>query len=303
MSDDKTNGKVGAVMVVGGGIGGIQASLDLAESGYKVYLVDKSPSIGGVMAQLDKTFPTNDCSMCILSPKMVDCGRHRNIVNLTYSELEAVEGEPGHFKVKVRKKARSVDESLCTGCGECVSHCLVQSRPYPKVTPTGEEDLDLTTKPVVDEILSRYPQAPQFLTLVLQDINKAKRYLPKGDLKYVAARLGVPLSLVYHVATFYTVFSLKPRGKHLIQVCMGTACHVRGSKNVLNYVERTLKVEPGNTTKDLIFSLDTVNCLGACALGPVVVVDGEYHGQMNVRKTDQLIEHYLAEEKQEKVEV
>ncbi len=299
MSEDKTNGKVGAVMVVGGGIGGIQASLDLAESGYKVYLVDKSPSIGGVMAQLDKTFPTNDCSMCILSPKMVDCGRHRNIINLTYSELEAVEGEPGYFKVKVRKKARSVDESLCTGCGECVSHCLVQSRPYPKVTPTGEEDLDLATKPIVDEILSRYPLLPQSLTLVLHDINKAKRYIPKGDLKYVSARLGVPLSVSYHVATFYTAFSLVPRGKHLISVCMGTACHVRGAKNVLNYFERTLKIEAGDTTKDLKFSLERVNCLGACAIGPVVVVDGECHGQMNIRRADQLIEHCLAEEKAE----
>ncbi|UCD58506.1 MAG: NAD(P)H-dependent oxidoreductase subunit E, partial [Candidatus Hydrogenedentota bacterium] len=268
MSKGQTNGKVGAVMVVGGGVGGIQASLDLAESGYKVYLVDKSPSIGGVMAQLDKTFPTNDCSMCILSPKMVDCGRHRNIENLTYSEVESVEGEAGRFKVKVRKKARSVDESLCTGCGECVNHCLVRSRPYPRVIPTGEEELDLESKPVVDEILSRYPAAPQSLTLVLQDINKAKRYLPRGDLKYVAARLGVPLSVVFHVATFYTAFSLTPRGKHLIQICMGTACHVRGAKNVLSHIERTLKIAPGETTEDLKFSLDTVNCLGACALGP-----------------------------------
>jgi len=299
MSKEKKNGKVGAVMVVGGGVGGIQASLDLAESGYKVYLVDKSPSIGGVMAQLDKTFPTNDCSMCILSPKMVDCGRHRNITNLTYSEVEAVEGEAGNFTVKVRKKARSIDESLCTGCGECVNHCLLQSRPYPMVIPTGEDELDLEGKPVVDEILSQYPLAPQSLTPVLQDINKVKKYLPKGDLRYVAARLGVPMSVVYHVATFYTAFSLTPRGKHLIQICMGTACHVRGAKNVLNYIERSLKISPGETTKDLNFSLETVNCLGACALGPIVVVDGEYHAEMNVRKTDQLIEHYLAEEKVE----
>jgi NADH:ubiquinone oxidoreductase subunit E len=299
VSENKTNDKIGAVAVIGGGVGGIQASLDLAESGYKVYLIDKSPSIGGVMAQLDKTFPTNDCSMCILSPKMVDCGRHRNIVNLTYSEVEALEGEAGRFKLKVRKKARSVDESLCTGCGECVNHCLVQSKPYLRTPVTGEEEFDLQGKPVVDEILSRYPLAPHSLISVLQDINLTKRYLPKGDLKYVAVRLSVPLSVVYHVATFYTAFSLTPRGKHLIQVCMGTACHVRGSKNVLNFLQRTLKVEAGETTKDLAFSLETVNCLGACAIGPVVVVDGEYHGEMNMRKTDQLIEHYLAEEKEE----
>jgi len=100
----KGNGeKVGAVLVVGGGVGGMQASLDLAEAGYKVYLVEKGPSIGGVMAQLDKTFPTNDCAMCTLAPRMVDCGGHLNIEKLTYSEIESIEGEAGNFKVRVRE--------------------------------------------------------------------------------------------------------------------------------------------------------------------------------------------------------
>ncbi|MGQ9638015.1 MAG: NAD(P)-binding protein [Thermodesulfobacteriota bacterium] len=117
--------KVGAVMVVGGGIAGIQASLDLAESGYYVYLIESSPAIGGVMAQLDKTFPTNDCSMCILSPKLVEAGRHLNIMPLTYSELVEVKGEPGHFEVTVRQKPRFIDPSKCTGCGECPEACPV----------------------------------------------------------------------------------------------------------------------------------------------------------------------------------
>jgi heterodisulfide reductase subunit A len=120
----------GAVLVVGGGIGGIQAALDLAESGYKVYLVENSPAIGGTMAQLDKTFPTNDCSMCILSPKLVECGRHLNIELLTYSDLEEVEGEPGKFQVSIRKRARSVDESLCKGCGSCTANCPVRYQAY-----------------------------------------------------------------------------------------------------------------------------------------------------------------------------
>ena len=118
--------KVGAVMVVGGGIGGVQASLDLAESGFKVYLVEKSLSIGGVMAQLDKTFPTNDCAMCILSPKLVDCGRHRNVEMLTNSEVESIEGEVGNFKVRVKKHPRFVDLAKCTGCGDCAEVCPVE---------------------------------------------------------------------------------------------------------------------------------------------------------------------------------
>jgi heterodisulfide reductase subunit A-like polyferredoxin len=117
--------KIGAVMVVGGGIAGIQASLDLAESGYYVYLVEASPAIGGVMAQLDKTFPTNDCSMCILSPKLVEAGRHLNIQTLTYSEVVKVEGEPGNFEITVRKKPRYIDPTKCTGCGECPQACPV----------------------------------------------------------------------------------------------------------------------------------------------------------------------------------
>jgi heterodisulfide reductase subunit A len=118
--------KVGAVLVVGAGIAGIQASLDLAESGYYVYLVEKSPAIGGTMPMLDKTFPTNDCSMCILSPKLVDCGRHLNVNTITNAEVLDIQGEPGNFKVTINKKARFVDPEKCTGCGSCAEECPVK---------------------------------------------------------------------------------------------------------------------------------------------------------------------------------
>ena len=124
------NENAGSVLVVGGGIAGIQSALDLAESGYYVYLLEPSPAIGGRMAQLDKTFPTNDCAMCIISPKLVECGKHRNIEIITYADLLKVEGEPGNFKVKIRKRARSVDDSLCTGCGSCWNNCPVRNKIY-----------------------------------------------------------------------------------------------------------------------------------------------------------------------------
>ncbi len=111
------------VVVIGGGIAGIQASLDLASRGFKVYLVEKSPSIGGRMAQLDKTFPTMDCSMCILAPKMIECTHHPNVQLLTYSELMKINGSVGNFKVKILKKPRYVDETKCTGCGICAENC------------------------------------------------------------------------------------------------------------------------------------------------------------------------------------
>ncbi len=116
----------GDVMVVGGGISGIQAALDLADTGFKVYLVDKSPAIGGKMAQLDKTFPTNDCSMCIESPKFIECSRHPNIEILTYTEVDRVEGEAENFKVTLIKKPRYILEDKCTGCTTCVEYCPVK---------------------------------------------------------------------------------------------------------------------------------------------------------------------------------
>jgi len=116
----------GAALVVGGGVAGIQCSLDLAEGGYKVYLVEKAPALGGHMAQLDKTFPTNDCSMCTLAPKLVEAGRHLNIEIVTNSELIGLEGEPGKFDAKIFHHARFVDPDLCTSCGECAPVCPVK---------------------------------------------------------------------------------------------------------------------------------------------------------------------------------
>ena len=118
-------GKIGAVMVVGGGVGGMQAALDLANSGFKVYLVEEGSAIGGRMAQLDKTFPTNDCSMCTISPKLVETGRHLNIALMTDSEVTKVEGEAGNFRVTLKRKPRYIDVSKCTGCSDCAQVCPV----------------------------------------------------------------------------------------------------------------------------------------------------------------------------------
>ncbi len=123
--DNSGKNKKGSVLVVGGGIAGMQASLDCAELGFKVYLLEKEPAIGGNMARLDKTFPTNDCAMCMISPKLVETGRHLNIEIISYADLEKVEGEAGDFTVTVNKKSRFVDEDLCNGCGECETVCPV----------------------------------------------------------------------------------------------------------------------------------------------------------------------------------
>ena len=121
--------KLNSVLIIGGGIAGIQASLDLAERGFKVELIEKESSIGGRMAQLDKTFPTNDCSICILSPKLAECSRHPNITIHTISEVKNITGETGNFTVKVLKKARYVKEDVCKGCGDCEVICPIRGLP------------------------------------------------------------------------------------------------------------------------------------------------------------------------------
>lgn len=142
------DGKTGSVLVVGGGVGGVQASLDLADSGFKVYLIEEKSSIGGLMAQLDKTFPTNDCSMCILAPKLVDAGSHPNIDILASTDLLALDGEPGHFTATVLRRSRFIDEDVCTGCGECSTVCPVD---LPSLFNAG-----IGTRKATDRL---YPQA------------------------------------------------------------------------------------------------------------------------------------------------
>jgi len=125
MEEEVAKNKAGSVIVVGGGIGGMQASLDLADSGFYVYLVEEKSAIGGRMAQLDKTFPTNDCSMCIMGPKLVECGRHLNIEKLTMTDIVEVTGEPGNFQVKLLERPRYIDMTKCTACGECEKACPI----------------------------------------------------------------------------------------------------------------------------------------------------------------------------------
>jgi NADH-quinone oxidoreductase subunit E len=147
-------------------------------------------------------------------------------------------------------------------------------------------------KNTVAKTLSRYKNDKGMLVSILQDVQKDLYYLSEDALKEVSSGLGVPVSRVYSVATFFKAFTLKPRGRHLINVCLGTACHVRGAIKVLDGIERKLGIQPGGTTEDFKYTLETVNCLGACALGPIVVIDGKYHGEMSSSKVDALLESY-----------
>jgi len=141
----------------------------------------------------------------------------------------------------------------------------------------------------IQGILDQHGRARSAIIAILQDVQDEVNYLPEGALRYVAEQLDIPVSKVHSLATFYRAFSLEPRGRHVISVCTGTACHVRGAVKILDAIEREIGIQAGETDERLMFTLETVNCLGACALGPVVVVDGEYHGKMTGAKTVRLV--------------
>ena len=145
---------------------------------------------------------------------------------------------------------------------------------------------------LVDSLVKKHGEKKDALIPLLQDIQSELNWLPEDVLKSVAEKLQIPLMDVYGVASFYRTFSLKPRGKHIITVCVGTACHVRGGQRIVDEIGRRLEIAPGETTEDKNFTLETVNCLGCCAIGPIVMIDGEYYGEMTTRKVGSVLENY-----------
>jgi len=137
----------------------------------------------------------------------------------------------------------------------------------------------------VDKLIEKNGKAKSSLIPLLQDIQHEYNWLPPETLRHVAEELGLPLIDVYGAATFYRSLSLKPRGRHIGTVCVGTACHVRGGERIVDAISREYGIRPGETTQDMNFTLETVNCLGCCAIGPILVLDGEYHGQMTSQRS------------------
>jgi NADH-quinone oxidoreductase subunit E len=145
----------------------------------------------------------------------------------------------------------------------------------------------------IDTIIDKYPADASSLIQVLLEIQRENRWLSNEALEKVSKRLKVPLNRIQHIVTFYKAFSLIPKGRHEIHVCTGTACHVRGAPRLLDAVEDLTGIKPGETDMDLKFSLETVGCVGCCALGPVMVIDGEYHGKMAPAKSEAVLKNYV----------
>lgn len=159
------------------------------------------------------------------------------------------------------------------------------------MTVATESKYDLQSK--IEEIVGEYGAKPTALIMILQDVQKHYRYLPEEALRAVARSMKLPLAQIYGVATFYRAFTLKPTGKNHICVCTGTACHVRQAVVIVDKLERDLGITAGETTTDGEVSLETVNCLGACALGPLVTANGVYYGNMTVTKVEKMLSEVL----------
>jgi NADH-quinone oxidoreductase subunit E len=148
----------------------------------------------------------------------------------------------------------------------------------------------------IDTIVEHYGGVQRGLIPSLLDIQKEYHYLPAEAIQRVAERMRIPMIQVYQVASFYKALSLVPRGEHIITVCLGTACHVRGGDYIIDQIGHVLAIAPGETSRDLQFTLEAVNCLGCCALGPVMVIDGKYYGNMAISKVERVLKNYLKQE-------
>ncbi|MGA3316147.1 MAG: NAD(P)H-dependent oxidoreductase subunit E [Candidatus Korobacteraceae bacterium] len=278
---------IGAALVVGGGIGGMQAALDLTAAGIKAYLTDRGPAIGGVMSQLDKTFPTNDCAMCTMAPRLVEVGRHRDIEVLTLNDVQSVRGVPGNFTVTLARRPRFVDEAKCTGCGSCVANCPTRNHVQPLPSPPLELEPEL--RETLATTIARHKSRQGPLMPILQEVNATLNYFPENVLRYIAQETGYPLAHIYRIATFYSAFSVVPRGKYVIDVCMGTTCYVRGSQGLMDKVSEMLAIKPDETTPDMQYTLKSVRCIGCCGLAPALMVGGEVYGKLTRKDVPDIV--------------
>ncbi|MDP7265470.1 MAG: NAD(P)H-dependent oxidoreductase subunit E, partial [Candidatus Thermoplasmatota archaeon] len=205
-----------------------------------------------------------------------------NIELITYSELQELRGSEGNFTVVINKKARSIDTEKCTGCGTCIENCPVFLQPQIPVKP--KDAPEVSEPDYLDSLIEKYSHLKGHLIQIMLDVNEHYRYLPKDVLEYLSFKLDVPLSKIYGLATFYKAFSLELRGKFHIKVCLGTACHVKGARQVVERIGDWV-----SNAEDGLLSLETVNCLGTCAIGPVMMINEESRGNLNTEEVDKIL--------------
>jgi NADH-quinone oxidoreductase subunit E len=212
--------------------------------------------------------------------------------------LQDVTGEPGDLSVSLNQHPRYVNPEKCTGCGVCLDACPIR---YEVQLPPGEEAAartayaDAVEEAAVAEIIARHRDERGNLLPILLDINRHFNWLPRAALEHVSGELKTPLTEILRVASFYNAFSLVPRGQHIINVCLGTGCFVKGSPRILDQLERKLGVKHGETTDDMLFTLEVVRCIGCCALAPAVRIGEATFGRVTPGQISKIIDSYTTQ--------
>jgi NADH-quinone oxidoreductase subunit E len=212
--------------------------------------------------------------------------------------LQDVTGEPGDLSVSLNQHPRYVNPEKCTGCGVCLDACPIR---YEVQLPPEEEAAartayaDAVEEAAVAEIIARHRDERGNLLPILLDINRHFNWLPRAALEHVSGELKTPLTEILRVASFYNAFSLVPRGQHIINVCLGTGCFVKGSPRILDQLERKLGVKHGETTDDMLFTLEVVRCIGCCALAPAVRIGEATFGRVTPGQISKIIDSYTTQ--------
>lgn len=230
----------------------------------------------------------------MISPKLVEVGQHQNIEIHTLTELTSLSGKPGNLTATLTIHPRYVDAAKCTGCGTCLEACPVRYEVQLPETQSAARTAyaEVTDEEFVTDMISRHKDEPGNLLPILLDINRHFNWLPRSALEHVSMELKLPVSEVLRVASFYNAFSFVPRGKHIINICLGTGCFVKGSMRLLEELERKLSIRNGQTTEDLLFTLEVVRCIGCCALAPAMRIGEATFGRLTPARLGKIIDDY-----------
>lgn len=212
-------------------------------------------------------------------------------------------GKPGNLEIIIEKQARFVDPAKCTGCGTCLDVCPIRYEvQLPEEKRARAAFSEATDEAVVTDIIARHRERRGNLLPILLDINRHFNWLPRPSLELVSDELQLPLAEILRVASFYNAFSLVPRGKHIINVCLGTGCFVKGSPRLIDTLERELGIKHGETTEDMLFTLEVVRCIGCCALAPAMRVGEDTFGRLTPRMIPKILKSYAESYGQEDAE-